>query len=100
MGDQTVFCERQKLEVLYTNKRNTVFTWIEERMIVYNMNNNECCFIQGVLCVEEVNVGDDFIGLCDRSVHTNICPILKVKKLRPLEAYNRKFNITTMHKIK
>ena len=35
-----MFCERRKVEGLYTNYRNTVFTWINERIKAYNVNNN------------------------------------------------------------
>jgi hypothetical protein len=32
--------------------------------------------IQGVSRLEDITAGGDFLGLCDQTVHINMCPIL------------------------
>jgi len=32
--------------------------------------------IKGVSRLVDVTAGDDFLGLCDQTVHINMCPIL------------------------
>ena len=40
------------------------------------MNNIIYNKIQGVSRLVDVTAGGDFLGLCDKKVHINMCPIL------------------------
>ena len=40
------------------------------------MNNIICNKIQGVSRLVDVTAGGDFLGLCDKKVHINMCPVL------------------------
>ena len=33
-------------------------------------------YIQGVSRLEDITAGGDFLGLCDKKIHINMCPIL------------------------
>jgi len=37
---------------------------------------NFSVIIQGVLRLLDITAGGDFLGLCDKKVHINMCPIL------------------------
>jgi hypothetical protein len=43
---------------------------LAEQMILYQGQ------IQGVSRLVDITAGGDFLGLCDKKVHINMCPIL------------------------